>query len=134
MTSQLKVDKLQGRTTAGSITVTSEGTSVETNLQQGLLKAWLNFNGTGTVATRDSFNITGITDNGTGNYSITIANDMANDTYIVVTNGARNEDGVHGVRDGEMTTTLYKCLVHAYDGSTDFDSDSVYTGVAGDLA
>ena len=40
MTSQLKVDKLQGRTTAGSITVMSEGTSVETNLQQGLAKHW----------------------------------------------------------------------------------------------
>ena len=46
MTSQLKVDKLQGRTTAGSIVVTGEGGSTTTNLQQGLVKAWINLNGT----------------------------------------------------------------------------------------
>ena len=48
MTSQLKVDKLQGRTTAGSIVVTGEGGSTTTNLQQGLAKSWVNFDGSAT--------------------------------------------------------------------------------------
>ena len=41
MASILKVDTLTGVTTAGSISVTGEGNSTTTNLQQGLAKAWL---------------------------------------------------------------------------------------------
>jgi hypothetical protein len=36
----------------------------------GSAKAWVNFNGTGTVAIRASFNVSSITDNGTGNYTV----------------------------------------------------------------
>ena len=58
MASVLKVNTLTGVTTAGSIVVTGEGNSTTTNLQQGLCKSWINFNGTGnnTVIT-DSFNV-----------------------------------------------------------------------------
>ena len=45
MASQLKVNTLTGVTTAGSIAVTGEGNSTTTNLQQGLAKAWITFNG-----------------------------------------------------------------------------------------
>ena len=43
MASILKVDTLTGVTTAGSISVTGEGNSTTTNLQQGLAKAWHTF-------------------------------------------------------------------------------------------
>ena len=49
----LKTDKLTGKTTAGSISAV-EGNSTTTNLQQGLAKFWVNFNGSGTIATRTS--------------------------------------------------------------------------------
>jgi hypothetical protein len=81
MASELKVDKFTGVTTAGSIDVTGEGNSTTTNLQQGLAKAWIHFQGTSTSAINDSFNISALTDNGTGNYTITIANDMVNVSY-----------------------------------------------------
>tara|TARA_R110001632_G_scaffold227498_1_gene362033 strand:- start:22 stop:429 length:408 start_codon:yes stop_codon:yes gene_type:complete len=81
MASQLKVDTLTGVTTAGSIVVTGEGNSTTTNLQQGLAKAWIHFQGTSTAAINDSFNISGLTDNGTGNYTVTILNDMVNVSY-----------------------------------------------------
>lgn len=48
-----------------------------------LAKAWLNFNGTGTVAINDSFNISSITDNGTGDYTLNFSNNMANANYVV---------------------------------------------------
>jgi|TARA_B100000073_G_scaffold318938_1_gene297448 hypothetical protein len=48
-----------------------------------LCKAWVNFNGTGTVAIRDNFNVSSITDNGTGDYTVTFANAMANVNYAV---------------------------------------------------
>ena len=44
---------------------------------EGTAKTWLRMNGGGTPAINDSFNITSITDQATGNYRVTIATDMA---------------------------------------------------------
>jgi len=79
--STLKTNTLTGTTSAGSIVVTGEGGSTTTNLQQGLAKAWINLDGIADVTTQDSFNTGSITDNGTGDYSITITNDMNNAFY-----------------------------------------------------
>ena len=49
----------------------------------GAAKAWVNFNGTGTVAIRDSFNVGSITDNGTGDYTITTTNALANSNFCI---------------------------------------------------
>ena len=46
-------------------------------------KAWVNFNGTGTVAIRASGNVSSITDNGTGNYTINFTNALADANYSV---------------------------------------------------
>jgi hypothetical protein len=44
---------------------------------------WMQFfNGSGTVATEDSFNATSLTDNGTGDYTVDIVNDMGNAEYV----------------------------------------------------
>lgn len=51
------------------------------------IKGWINFNGTGTIAIRDSFNVSSITDNGSGNYTITWDTDFANTNYAVVATG-----------------------------------------------
>jgi hypothetical protein len=47
----------------------------------GLAKSWVNFNGTGTVAIRASYNVTSITDNGTGNYTINFTTAMTDANY-----------------------------------------------------
>tara|TARA_R100001163_G_C4874721_1_gene74864 strand:+ start:54 stop:491 length:438 start_codon:yes stop_codon:yes gene_type:complete len=83
MASQLKVDTITGVTTAGSISVTGEGNSTTTNLQQGLAKVWCNFNGTSTVAIRASNNVSSITDNGTGDYTANFTNALADGNYAV---------------------------------------------------
>lgn len=44
-------------------------------------RAWVNFNGTGTVAIRASFNVSSITDNGTGDYSVNFTNAMPDANY-----------------------------------------------------
>ena len=49
----------------------------------GSAKAWVNFNGTGTVAIRASFNVSSITDNGAGNYTVNFASAMADANYAV---------------------------------------------------
>ena len=81
MTSELRVDNLKGSTTGGSINVLGEGTSATTNLQQGLAKCWANIDGTSTAHIDDSFNTSGITDNATGDYSISLTNDMSSTDY-----------------------------------------------------
>ena len=70
-------------TSHNGITIKSRYTHrcTTTNLQQGLAKAWIHFQGTSTAAINDSFNISGLTDNGTGNYTVTILNDMVNVSY-----------------------------------------------------
>ena len=50
----------------------------------GSAKAWVNFNGTGTVAIRASFNVSSITDNGTGDYTVNITTAMPDANYSVV--------------------------------------------------
>ena len=49
----------------------------------GLCKAWVNFNGTGTVAIRGAFNVSSITDNGTGRYKVNLATAMPDANYSV---------------------------------------------------
>jgi hypothetical protein len=49
-----------------------------------LCRAWVNFNGTGTVAIRASGNVTSITDNGTGDYTVNFTTAMPDTNYSVV--------------------------------------------------
>lgn len=122
----------------GEAGVTASGsTGATTNLQQGLAKHWILMNGTGTVAVTDSFNNTSITDNGTGDYTITIANDMANTTFSVTTGGAYDEDGSAQGRQGpaslEKTTTSFD-LHCASNTTTADDWESPTAQTLGDLA
>jgi hypothetical protein len=50
----------------------------------GAAKAWVNFNGTGTVAIRSQFNVSSITDNGTGYYTINFSTALENTNYTPV--------------------------------------------------
>ena len=73
MASELRVNTLKDASGNNSV-----ATSVVFN---GTAKAWINLDGTGTISTNDSYNTGSITDNGTGDYSITITNDMSNALY-----------------------------------------------------
>jgi hypothetical protein len=55
-------------------------------------RAWVNFNGTGTVAIRASGNVTSITDGGTGNYTVNFTTSMSATNYAVVGTGSRTND------------------------------------------
>jgi len=70
---------------AGTTTLTLPATTgtVLNDATCGVCRAWVNFNGTGTVAIRASFNVTSITDNGTGNYTINFTTAMTDVNYSV---------------------------------------------------
>jgi hypothetical protein len=56
-------------------------------------RAWVNFNGTGTVAIRASGNVSSITDNGTGDYTVNFTTAMPNANYCAQVTAMRNGDG-----------------------------------------
>ena len=49
----------------------------------GTAKAWVNFNGTGTVAIRRAFNVSSVTDNATGDYTVNFTTAMVDTSYSV---------------------------------------------------
>ena len=62
--------------------------------QSGLCKAWVNFNGTGTVAIRASYNVSSITDNGAGEYTVNFAAALVDANYGVATYAAFSNNSV----------------------------------------
>ena len=72
--STIKVDTIQTSAGAGQYTA----------------KAWVNFNGTGTVAIRDSGNVSSITDRTTGKYRENVSNAFSNANFANVLEGGQN--------------------------------------------
>ena len=119
--STLKLDTLSNK--AGTASVPSD------TIVSGTAKAWVNFNGTGTVAIRRAFNVSSITDITTGDYQINFSNAMSDANYAIVTNGNRTNDERIGARQSESTTA--KCLIRSsdYTGGSNRDTDSVFVAI-----
>ena len=124
---------------ANSMTIRGEG-SEQTSIQQGLAKAWLSMNGTGTIAVRDSFNITGITDQGTGLTTVTMANNIGSAEYSVGgVSGTfiANSDNVRFGLSTETeppTSTLFRTITREANDDTNRDVTYSFAQVFGDLA
>ncbi len=130
MTSELRVDNLKGSTTGGSINVLSEGTSVTTNLQQGLAKAWSRHEG-GTTTVDSSLNCSSITDTATGRPRHTFINSFsAENTYATSCLAqARCQTGTQETNAGNV---LLRTTIQSDD--SDGDRGDVSIIVHGDLA
>ena len=129
--SEIAIDKLKGASSAGSMTVVGEGGSTTTNLQQGLAKCWVNFNGTSTIATRDSFNTASLTDGGTGNYDVNWTNSFANTNYCH--SGADGNFGMCNTEPQNLSTG--EANVFSYNAShAPTDISGIATVAHGDLA
>ena len=132
----VKVNQLSGIDTAGSILVTGEGNNITTNLQQGLIKAWMNLNGSGTIALRDSFNVSGVVDNGGGNYTKSLTNNMAA-THSSGTAGSACSNTAYADRSVSVLATATSSFqVNTGQDYTVNRANSLYTQTlaAGDLA
>jgi hypothetical protein len=133
MASILKVDTLTGVTTAGSISVTGEGNSTTTNLQQGLAKAWMDLNGSGTIALRDSNNIASVTDNTTGDYTASYTSAMSNANYSALNSCGVSSVITASVRQHTIAAGSYRLEMNETGGAA-ADSTYVHLGIHGDLA
>lgn len=124
-----------GDTMTGALTLSggiSDGTTTLGTgyVVNGSAKAWVNFNGTGTIAARDSLNVSSLTDNGTGSYTVNWSNAFnAADYAFNISSGATNYrvNGASVVAgEGAITTqdSAYNLADSAY----------VYAASHGDLA
>ena len=122
------------------------GGSAAIDVRQGAVKVWANFDMFGTYATRDSYNVTSLTDNGQGdgtcnyNNDFTDADRAVNGTASITGSGHGNRQftvghGFAGFNPNELAGSNRICLI--YDNgtaSTAYDAHFVSQSVVGDLA
>jgi hypothetical protein len=106
------------------------------NVIQGSAKAWVNFNGTGTPAIRASYNVSSITRNGTGDYTINFTNAFADANYAWVGScgfgSTLTSDGVGISSYGAIATFQlvgsFRALVTDFGNNTAYDIP--YVGIS----
>jgi hypothetical protein len=128
--------------TSGKVRITTladssgNNNSTPAEIASGRAKAWANFNGTGTVAIKGSYNVSSITDNGTGDYTINFTNAMANANYAYtygLTYYITTMESVIQVKDGTVATTGFTVLTgFSYTSPGSYDVPSVAIAVFGD--
>ena len=136
MASELRVNTLKDASGNNSIATSF--------VAGGSAKHWLNMNGTGTIATRDSFNNSSITDTNTGTYTLAFTSNMSNNDYAVATmarthRGVSNDGAANGLStsDGDSDGMLTSGEVLSYiNVGTQNDADVPLAGsmTFGDLA
>jgi hypothetical protein len=103
-------------------------------------RAWVNFNGTSTVAIRASGNVSSITDNGTGDYTVNFTTAMADINYSVVSQVSNtdsgtglmvtiNSNGVGPTYTTAPTTTATRMLSFARATGTNTDAPYICVSV-----
>jgi hypothetical protein len=107
-------------------------TSTPAEIASGRAKAWVNFDGTGTVAIRAQYNVSSITDNGTGDYTVNFATALSDANYAVA--GAASNVSAGGtaksllVSETTAPSTTAVRVVTALGTSGNFDT--LYTNVS----
>ena len=132
--STLAINTISGQTAANSVVVTGEGGTTTTSLQQGLAKSWVNFNGQGTIASRDSYNIASLTDSATGETGINYTSNMGNSNYNATTIPRINDSIKGSVASFHATSKIdVQSRANSVTG-TETDSDYNCYTIHGDLA
>jgi len=129
MASELRVNTLKDASGNNSV-----ATSVVFN---GSAKAWVNLDGDGTISIRDSYNTSGATDNGTGDYTFSWSSNMSNINYMSTGCAGQNQTALLNVSQPENTTppATGSCRFGvAYQNSNPFDGGYTGASIHGDLA
>jgi len=124
-----------------TITVTNIKATGETasRAATGVAAAWVNFNGTGTIAIRDSINVASLTDSGTGDYRVNFTDSMADINYSSTTGFTSDSLGNGDNRWPTIimsVTTSYVgvgCSIIA-NGFNKIDKTHLFVTINGDLA
>ena len=95
----------------------------------GSAKAWVNFNGTGTVAIRASFNVSSITDNGTGDYTVNFATAMVDANYCFQGNGYSSKTFNENDSSAIRTVNAVKISVRESSSNTYVDTAQISVAI-----
>ena len=127
MASELRVNTLKDAAGNNSIGMST--------VAEGSAKAFVNINGTGTIAIRSSSNAASITDNGTGNYTVTFTNAMNNAEYGANVTGATGDTQSVAIGGRYTTSTASACnFSNAVAGVGGTDVSYTHVCINGDLA
>jgi hypothetical protein len=96
---------------------------------RGVAAAWVNFNGTGTVAIVQSQNVSSITDSGTGDYTETLTSSLSSAT----SRGSANTSGAFST-NGSIVTASLNDINCAIQSGAAVDSSVCFSAIFGDLA
>lgn len=99
-------------------------------------RAWINFNGTGTIAIRDDGNFSSITDRGTGWFGLTFSNNFSNANYASPSSAGdatRTSARICGSQAGSVVTTSGYDLQIDDTASTAIDAEQISSSSFGDL-
>ena len=96
-----------------------------------LCKAWVNFDGTGTVAISDDFNVTSITDGGTAHYTVNFTTSMANANYAAVVSSLMTGSNSFAAYERIDNLTTSSVLVRTVHSASFQDIDLICAAVFG---
>lgn len=124
--STLKVNTVQDAAGGNGMLISS--------INEGRAKSWLNMNGTGTIAIRDSFGISSLTDVGTGQYNGNFATPKANANFVAVASaGTITASYSVSIARTNSTTALYQMIIVTIGTTpTLTDIDCIFSEVLGD--
>jgi hypothetical protein len=129
---------MAGKIIADQIEHSTAGSLDTSYVVNGSAKVWVNFLGAGTVAIRDSYNAASLTDNGTGNYTITSSSSMGNTTYSCQSTAGRNAGDLLNASNNEgsypRTTSSLRTEICRSNSDTQYDAGTVEMAWIGDLA
>ena len=93
-------------------------------------RAWVNFNGTGTVAINGNGNVSSITDNGTGEYTINFTTAMPDSTYSVVATKQNTATNVSsGIAEFTANRTTSSIKIQTFENANSTDSNNINVAV-----
>jgi len=102
-------------------------------LSQFTAKAWINMNGTGTIAIRDSHNVSSISDVSTGNYTINLSNALANTDFSAVSDASNTASyNFFDSWENYSFRTTSRTQIRCYSADTYRDANSVSVVIFGD--
>ena len=127
--STLQVGTIKSNSSAVPVIQNTSGTEIGQ-----FCKAWVNFDGTGTISIRDNFNVSSITDSGTGVYTANFSSAMSNANYASVVSTGNNDKGRYGIMIDSDDKTTSGCKIFGFQTSTgsSLDSSEVSLAIFGD--
>lgn len=83
-----------------------------------ILHAWISFNGQGTIAINDSFNVASIVDNGPGDYTVNYTNAIGNNNYSAVSDAFTRNSNIAAIASGSLDVKTWDSSEVAFDPNT----------------